>query len=406
MTGLKTAFFIAYKSILKGRRSTLALMIFILSLSFLNLTFIAGTLDGLSRVTIDEVIETETAHIVINPRQEPRAEEYISGWRQLSSRIESIPGVQASSRHYRLVGSVGFDPDGSGRFQRVSTQMIAVEPAREREVLSIDERLVDGEYLDEPASDEVILGVDLVSGYGGSQEPNLGPVGIGDRVQLTFANGETRTLRVKGFYRLGFFSGLVFMSAKEAESVLGVEDSASQVLVRVDNEQDQLDHYYEQIQSIAPDLNVKKYTDLLGDEAAIGETFDTISAIMSVISVVVAAITVFILIYINAIHKQRQIGVLKAIGIKQGIIIESYIIQALFYALCGIAVGSILVFLVLDPLLTAYPIETPMGDSSLAFSAVKILVSIAGFVIAAMLAGLIPAWRVARQGILKAIWGS
>jgi len=42
-----------------------------------------------------------------------------------------------------------------------------------------------------------------------------------------------------------------------------------------------------------------------------------ISTILSIISILVAAIVIFVIIYVNAINKRRQIGILKAIGIKQ-----------------------------------------------------------------------------------------
>lgn len=380
-------------------------MIFILALSFLNLTFVSGILDDISQTAIDEVIDTETAHVVINPQEEPEVEEYISGQRELRRQIERIPGVEATARHYELAGSLAYDQNKTGQFKRVSAQMIAVDPVQERNVLTTADRLVDGEYLDELATDEIILGIDLVEGYGGGTDRNLGPVKIGDEVEIAFANGVIRNFKVTGFYKLGFFSGLAFISAKEAESVLGINDSANLILARVDLKRDNLDNYHDQIQKIAPNLNVKKYTDVLGDEAAIGDLFNTISAIMSTISIAVAAVSVFILIYINAIHKQRQIGILQAIGIKQSILIHNYVLQSFFLAMCGIVVGSFLVFLVLHPLLNAYPIQTPMGDISLTFSTFKILVSVASFLLAAMIAGLIPSRKVARQNILKAIWG-
>jgi putative ABC transport system permease protein len=111
------------------------------------------------------------------------------------------------------------------------------------------------------------------------------------------------------------------------------------------------------------------------------------------------------MIYINAVNKRRQIGILKAIGIKESIIVYSYIFQSLFYVLCGILVGLFFIFFVLLPLLSVHPIQLPFGPLMLSFKGALILECIVGFIIAGFFAGLIPSRIVAREEILKAIWG-
>ena len=59
---------------------------------------------------------------------------------------------------------------------------------------------------------------------------------------------------------------------------------------------------------------------------------------ISSIGLVVAAVTLFIVIFINAITRRRYIGILKGIGIDERSIEISYVLQSIFYA----TVGSIL----------------------------------------------------------------
>ena len=49
MKDFKKALFIAYKTIRKGKQSMMLLIICILSLSFLNMSFISGVLSGISQ---------------------------------------------------------------------------------------------------------------------------------------------------------------------------------------------------------------------------------------------------------------------------------------------------------------------------------------------------------------------
>jgi len=139
-----------------------------------------------------------------------------------------------------------------------------------------------------------------------------------------------RRYTVKGIYDDAIRLSQVFITAKEAESILSVYNNASQILVKTDSNADTVGIYTAKIQSMFPHLKVRDYNVFLGSMAAMLTAVNLISTILSVISILVAAIVIFVIIYVNALNKKRQIGILKAIGIKQKIIINAYIIQALF----------------------------------------------------------------------------
>ena len=166
-----------------------------------------------------------------------------------------------------------------------------------------------------------------------------------------------------------------------------------------------MDEYFAQIKELLPELEVEKYTARLSTVGILVAAFDVIAVIVSVISIIVAAITIFVMIYVNAVSKRRQIGILKAIGIKESIIEVSYVIQSLFYALLGILGGLIIIFWVVVPFLEFRPIPMPFGEASLVYTSIGIAINIISLIVAGILAGFIPAKIVAREDILKSIWG-
>ena len=113
----------------------------------------------------------------------------------------------------------------------------------------------------------------------------------------------------------------------------------------------------------------------------------------------------FIIIYINVLSRKRQIGILRAIGIPQNVVVGSYLIQALFYAICGIILGWFIIRLVVQPYFMANPIDFPMGLLSLNIESGKIVAAAFGLTVAALLAGLIPSWTVMKESIIKTLWG-
>ena len=143
-----------------------------------------------------------------------------------------------------------------------------------------------------------------------------------------------------------------------------------------------------------------------GSLSGIVSSFDIIASLISSIGLVVAGIVMFIVIYINVINKRRQIGILRAIGIKRSVIIFSYLFQALFYAAFGIIFGGLIFGYGIQPYFAFHPLELPLGMVSLSIKLITIHNAVLGIFAAAILAGFIPVLSIIMQSIIKAVWGT
>jgi len=407
MKELKTALFIAYKSIRKGSRSTTILLIFILSLSFFNLLFIPGVFSGLLNTIIGLEVNTSVSDISVSPQQNPVPKSFIENQQELQARLQTIPGIIGTTRTYLTAASISYDKDKSGVFKNVSAQIIGTDPSQSKNVLAINKYLVAGQPLADTDTDQILLPAALAGGYSLPVPTDLGGAKVGDKVNIVYANGVARTYTVKGIVKIVFGTSLsnAYITAKEAESVFSVSNDASQILVKTDLSRAPLAYYRDRIQSLAPNLKVQMYTEVLAAIQPILDAFTLIATIVSVISVLVATITIFVMIYVNAMSKRRQIGILRAIGIKQGIIIYAYMFQALFYVACGIVAGLTIVFGVVEPLASRYPIQLPFGPLLLSFGMPLVLEGASIFFVAGLFSGIVPSRLVAKEEILKAIWG-
>lgn len=386
----------------------LLLLIFILSLSFFNLMFVSGILSGLINTVTQTVINTSTADLTVNPQQEPIRKNFIENQDRVRQEIQQIPGILATVRHYLLAASISFDKEKNGNPKVAPSQVIGIDPEQDPTVFTTVNYLVAGQWLAPSDRDQIVLGQSLAGGGGSVPLPtDLGGAKVGDKVQVAYSNGVTRTYTVKGIFNITFGaeSTNAYITAAEAESVLGVYNDASQILVKANLSSNSLNTYARSITMLYPTLQIFKYTDLLSVIGKVLDAFSFITFIISAVSVIVGAITIFVLIYINAISKRRQIGILRAIGIKRSVIVLSYVLQALFYSIAGIAVGSILVFEVLYPYVVAHPLQLPFGNLIPVFSEMQIVVSIAALLVAGLFAGFVPARMVSRENILKSIWG-
>ena len=66
-------------------------------------------------------------------------------------------------------------------------------------------------------------------------------------------------------------------------------------------------------------------------------SFAIINLISTAVSLVIATVVIFIVVFINTVNRRRQIGILKAIGIDKGLIVNSYVLQVVFMSVVGIA---------------------------------------------------------------------
>lgn len=384
----------------------LVLMVFILSLSFLNMMFISGILSGLENLMTKTLIGVFSANVAVSPQEYPQVKQYIPNQGELRAQIETIPGVIATSRRYIFSGSLSFDKDKNGANKSVAGSIIGIDPSDDKRVFTIGEFMLAGTLLSDSDTDQIVISSALAGGYdvpapGG----DLGGAKVGDKVLVTFQNGTIRTYTIKGIYNdaIGIFQ--VFITSKEAQTILSTYDNASQIYVKTDLTRDTIARYQSRIKAMTPNLKVQNSNDLLGSFSSFLDALNLIIYIVSAISLLVATITIFVMIYINAITKRRQIGILRAIGIKQRVVVLSYIFQAGFFTLSGIAMGSLIVFGALGPLMIAYPINVVFGKLYPVFAENTVIIGITSLVFAGLFAGYLPARIVARTEILKAIWG-
>lgn len=405
---IRLALFLGYKSIVRGSRATIVLTISIMALAFVNLVFISSILNGVV-VTSDRQINANfVSHVVVDPQEVPTQKDYIVHAEEVRRDIEHVPGVVATARRYSLPGTIAYDQKKNGRFRYRSTEVTGIDPEAEKGISEISQHMLVGSYLDGLRDDEIMIGASLAGGYEGEESSvSLGGAKVGEKFKITYRNGVVREYTIRGIFKvkLEYADQRAFVSLREAESVLSLSDSASRILVRTNNAAAK-DMFAAQIQTLVPDLVVKGWDQYLGPMGGMSESLSAITVMISGIGLAVAAITIFILIYVSVVNKRRQIGILKAIGIHENIIIYSYIIQALFFALVGVCVGVVLVLYVIAPYFVKNPMELPMGGVSLALDNAGIIKNVVSLLIASLIAALIPARRAANENILKAIWGA
>lgn len=375
-------------------------------LAFLQINLITSIFNGAINLAYKQVKDNYVSNIVVQPASD---EDYITQVAQVKNKITTIPGVISCSSRYAMGAAISYDPDKNGKdVKSIGWTVKSIDPVEEVKVTNIQNYMVAGSYLNEDDRDQIIMGREISGGFGASLEvQSLRGANVGDEVTVRYNNGVKRVYKIKGIYTTIFpLSDMgVFVTEREMESVLGVRNRASEILIKTDPVYSE-DYYMNELRVAGLEKQeLRPWIDFIGLISGITQSFDIIKRIVYFIGLVVAGVTIFIVIFIATSSRRKQIGIMKAIGMKEMIVIMSYVFLALFYALVAIGLGMLTLEYALKPYFISHPLLLPMGRVSLLIVPADVISSIVSMMAVSIVSGFIPSWSVTRENIIRAIWG-
>ena len=406
ISSLRVTFFLARKSIMRSNLGVTLLTIFILVLIALNLLFVPALLNGLVTSANDQVITNYSSHIIVNPRGHDTQIVHVD---DLIRQIESIDGVSAATARNSIVSVMKYK-NKQGDEWRLNCTVYGIMPEREKRVFDVSRYLIEGSYLEPRDRNQILLGVQLAGSDDESVElyaRSLRHVHAGDKVTVSFGNGLVKEYKVKGIFRTGFISTdlQAHISELEFEEVMpSVRETATSVNVKLKDDAASK-QVIEKINTLRADLDFQTWEQNAGIVNSMTTSFQIINEIINFVNALVAGITIFIVTYVDVVNRRRQIGILRAIGIKGMPIISSYLVRAMFYVIIGLIFSWILFVYAVIPYEEGNPFYFPFGP--VFFTSDFPLVVRTAIILSAvsLVAAFIPVWLVMRTKIMDAIWG-
>ncbi|HWR70587.1 MAG TPA: FtsX-like permease family protein, partial [Dehalococcoidia bacterium] len=275
--------------------------------------------------------------------------------------------------------------------------------------------LIEGQYLEPGDRNKVLLGAQIAGADRTDLElysSSLMTVHAGDNVTIYTANGSME-FEVKGIFYTEFAQSDIraYITQTQYNTMIpAMQDTATGIYVKLNRgaDRDSVINTTEQLGLVffRQPLKFQTWEDALGVLKSMTKTLDQIITILRTTALVVAAITIFIVTYVDLVNKRRQIGIERAIGITSASIVASYVIRAVIYAAFGILAAALIFRYVVVPIEAEHPFHFPFGDVMLAVD-VSTLVSSA-FILCgvAVVSAFIPAYQTVRTKIIDAIWSS
>ena len=369
--------------------------------------FLTQLINQLQSTIVDRVMGSQ-AHVVIRPLEEstqrvlqaspdqavaavvqPRSQRLrsVDQWEQVAALAAATPGVLAVSP---VVSGPAFASRGG---TSKSIALMGVQPDEYRRVVKMDNYMARGRF--DVTGTRALIGVDLAQDLG---------VGVGDKLRVTSAGGRTETLDIAGLFDMGnrdLNRRWIFVTLKLAQTLLDLPGGVSNI-----------------------DLTV---TDLFGANpvadtlrAQTGLTVDswmqTNSGLLNALSnqsvsnnlirsfvVIIVALGISSVLVVSVVQKQREIGILRAMGAGRRRIMSIFLLQGGLVGLVGSALGSALAYTLLVVFSKVF--KSPDGSAMFAAQLDPMLVVMASVIACGvgLAAAVVPARSAARMDPVQAI---
>jgi ABC-type lipoprotein release transport system permease subunit len=390
---------IAWRNVFRQKRRTL-LTVLAMFAGFVLSSVSIGWADGAYNNVIEMFTRNRLGHIQIHREgylDKPSLYKTIDEYTQVGQKVEETQGVEAWAPRLYSAGLVSVADNSAG------ARIIGIDPDRENITTRFDKKIVTGKSFNRQPSHEAILGRSLARKLKASVGDSI--VILSQAADGSMANdlyeivgliesGDAMTDQTAFYLHLLDAQQLLVLPGSVHELVVVVDelDDVGDIAARLSENLDDTSLAVAPWQEFAKSF----YTAMKADQQG--------AWLMILIITLIVAVGVLNTILMNVLERQREYGVLRAVGTRPGQICRLVLIEVFFLALISIIVGAA-GGLIANSLLAEYGISLSESFSygGVEFTDMKGEVNARSFyiptvvvMIAALLVSLYPALKAAR----------
>ena len=334
---------LALRFLREGRMQT-ALIVGGTSIGVSLIIFITGVLTGVQADLISRTLGTQP-HIVVRPPDEVNHPQFQEGyspvvfataqaraqrlrsidqWQYLAAELIALPEVVALTP---TVSGPGFVLRGE---VDKSITVVGIDPQPYSRVTKLDEKIIIGSLTLSP--DDAIIGLELAKDLG---------VSVGDKIHLQTARSAGNAFKVRGVYDQGNREAnrrFVYVNLRTGQAILDLAGGASSLDIAVKDI----------FAAATITAALRQHTDQKVEswEETNRELFTALSnqtimtrIVRSFVAIIVA-IGITSVLVVSVVQKQKEIGILRAIGASRGDILRVFLLQGALIGIAGAICGS------------------------------------------------------------------
>jgi len=368
------------------------------------IVFLTQLITQLQATIIDRVLGSQ-AHVVIRPLEEanaraldpagtsaivePRAQRLksVDQWEAVMRVAAATPGVVA-------VSPVATGPAFAVRgLANKSVALLGVEAERYRRIVKMDDNMTRGRF--EVEGTHALIGIELAKDLG---------VTVGDKIRVVTADRRDEQLTITGLFDMGnkdLNRRWVFVTLKLAQSLLDLPGGVSNIDLTVSDIFTAKD-IATRLQA-ATNLTVDSWMTTNAQLLAALRNQTVSNNLIRSFVIIIVALGIASVLVVSVVQKQKEIGILRAMGASSRRIMVIFLLQGGLVGLAGALFGTGLAITLLQVFSRVYR----NADGSALFQATleprfAVIAALVALVVG-LLAAVIPARRAAKMDPVQAI---
>ena len=335
-------FSVALRFLREGRFQSLLIIVGVAA-GVAVVAYISALVTGLQTNTLNKTLGAQ-AHIVVSPPDErvtpawpvPSDAAHAVDTQARAQRLRTIanwPAVDAALSQRPGISAVSPMTSGAALARRgEATRAIVVtgvELARYDRIVGLRDKLIAGAFRIGPG--EALVGKTLAEDLG---------VRVGDRIAVS-TDARSDSVRITGLVDLGIKDlnrRIVIVPLRSAQSLLGLTGGATQIDLRVDD--------VWAAQALAAALGrelpckVESWQETNAQLVTALNAQSISTTLIRAVVMVVVVLGIASVLVVSVVQKQREIGILRAMGAQRGQILRVFLLQGAMVGLLGSVLGT------------------------------------------------------------------
>ena len=337
---LPFAWMVCLRYLREGRMQTLLILAGVTA-GVAVIIFLTTLISQLQASIIDKTLGSQ-AHIVMKPPRavnlpslpgsstaaivQPRAQRLrsIDQWEAVARLAAQTRGVQAVSP---ILSGAGFAARAEAN-QPIA--LLGVDPQAYQRIVRMDKYLTLGRF--DVSGANTVIGVELAKDLG---------VALGDKIRIITMEGRNDLLTIAGIFDIGnrdLNRRWVYSSIKMAQSLLDLSGGITEIDLRV-TDLFQAERTALELQA-QTGLTVDSWMQTNAQLLTALKSQSMSNNLIRFFVVLIVAVGIASVLVVSVVQKQKEIGILRAMGATPRRVMSVFLLQGGFYGLLGSALGS------------------------------------------------------------------
>ncbi len=327
---------LSFKNIFRNKRRTFLTITAVFFATFLVVMF-KSFIGGLWGSTINNVIMLETGHVRIAHKKYFKKEKtqpleyYVEDAEKIISQLEKLKGVDFATPRIKTPVMLNLNE------KNYYTQLLGVDPEKEKRFNVIHEKIVDGEYLSSDSK-----GIMVGSGFAEKFDLHTGQR-ITLLSQTVYNSISVESFKITGIFTYGIKSldeRLMVAPITRVRDLVKMGNGTSEVLILLYDREKSL-AVEDEVNAVLPPEYIAKSWENQGNYYNMIKIATQIYNVVYFFFLLLASFVIINTILISVYEREREIGALTALGMSQGEVLSLFVTEAGILSLIGSLLGSL-----------------------------------------------------------------